>query len=77
MPPDRQDPAVVDGFYSATWTRGPQRFTCGFVVLGGIVSPEIAPVLRWAIGKPAPTLRRWVEGKGGQVKLIAEQGTLV
>lgn len=72
---------VADGFYSAEWAGpadGPSGagVTAGFEVVAGRVTEETAPILKWARGKPAPTLTRWVEGKGGQVRLVAQFETL-
>lgn len=55
-----------DGFYQASWA----GVVAGFEVRDGRVTDETAPILKWARQKPAPTLDRWVRGKGGRVELI-------
>lgn len=58
---------MQDGLYQGSVPKG---FCAGFVVLNGQVTEETAPILKWARGKPAPTLIRWIEGKGGRVELV-------
>lgn len=61
-----------DGFHLASWP----GVVAGFEVRAGIVTDETAPILKWARQKPAPTLDRWVRGKGGYTELVTEFETL-
>lgn len=60
---------MPDGFYRIvmpTWVAGVE-------VRDGVVTEEVAPICRWMTGKPAPTVHRWVKGKGGSMELVGEQ----
>lgn len=43
------------------------RFVAGVEVEDGRVV-RAAPILRWAVGKPAGMLTRWVVAQGGKVR---------
>lgn len=66
---------IPDGFYRVT-----TKFAvAGFEVRNGLVSEtdgEVAPILKWAKGKPATVVSRWANNHGGQVELVAAQLTL-
>ncbi len=64
---------MKDGFWQADL---PDGLCAGFEVRDGVVTDEVAPILKWARQKPALTLARWVGSKGGTVALITEYVSL-
>jgi hypothetical protein len=54
---------VSDGFYRAVLP----HYVCGFTVHDGLVAQPCAPIMRWAVGKPATRYARWAAGKGGTI----------
>ena len=60
---------MPDGFYRIVLD-----YACGGIeVRDGKVTDEVAPIFGWMTGKPAPTVHRWVKGKGGSMELVGAQ----
>lgn len=54
------------------WVNAPHY--CAGLVTRDDVCTEAAPILRWAVGKPWPYLRRYFDGKGFEVVVMADPG---
>ena len=55
-----------DGLYRVTLS-----YCCAGVTVAGGYIIRVAPILRWARGKPVGELERWVHRKGGTLEWIA------
>jgi hypothetical protein len=53
------------------WRVKPPHLCAGLVARGGTVV-EVAPLLRWAVGKPLADVLVWLNRQGGEIELLGQ-----